>query len=167
MRRFSSLVLVGMVSVIGATSCGSDSSQQSSQESVEFLNTTPSPPQKGSLREIENTRWIAETMITDGRERRVPDAGAEFNIDTTGRLSISTGCNTGFTQATEKAAYVFSVGPLAMTKMGCSDEARQQLESQMLQVFTGSIKWTLEDGQLRLDPETSDSLVATFSALSA
>ena len=93
MRRLPGIALTALMLVgVGApTACGTDSAQSPSQESIDFLNTTPAAPNKGSLSEIENTRWIAAAMTTDGKSRPVPDVGAEFSIDTLCKLSLNTG----------------------------------------------------------------------------
>ena len=51
--------------------------------------------------------------------------------------------------------------------MACPNGAGQQLETQMLTIFDGTITWSRDGKLLTLDPNNDDTLTATFTALAA
>lgn len=112
--------------------------------SITFLDREVADPD----RPLEQTTWTLTGVITGDAVSSAPaDAVATLSISD-GTALVATGCNTGSAPVTIEGD-TLSFGPLAMTKMAC-DDARMQLESQIVTVLSGTPTWSIEAATLTI-----------------
>ncbi|GGM25497.1 META domain-containing protein [Dactylosporangium sucinum] len=100
-------------------------------------------------RPLTGVRWVVDTLVEGDVAGSVP-AGAEawLTFGTDGKVSGNGGCNQFGGSYTAKGSTITFTG-LASTAMGCLDD-RASLESAVLQVLRGEVRWTIDGDHLSL-----------------
>jgi heat shock protein HslJ len=130
--------------------------------------STPSTAGPGSsgqdTRELTGIRWVLDGFITVGGPEPVPaDVEASLTFDDVTHVRIATGCNQGSATVTLGEAGMISFGPVALTKMACSDE-RNQLEARIVNLLGLPSYWSAHDGTLTIYPATVTDTGMLFRA---
>jgi heat shock protein HslJ len=154
--------------------CGS-SDPQAAAESTTPATTAPTPatatpttvttppttsgtagagPSSQDTRELTGIRWMLEGFITVGGPDPVP-AGIEaaLTFDDVTHVRIETGCNQGSARVTLGEGGTITFGPVALTKMACSDE-HNKLEARIVNLLGLPSYWSAHDGTLSIYPAT-------------
>ncbi len=100
---------------------------------------------------LAGTAWSLTTITSDDAASSVP-AGVRtptLTIGDDGRLKVFTGCNNG-SGSVEVGDTTLSIGPIALTRMACTDEDSQQTEAAVLSVLTGDVGYSVEEKSLTL-----------------
>lgn len=109
---------------------------------------------------LEGTRWVLDSVIEgsepDGAVSSVPEGVEAHLLFDDGTVTGSTGCNqlTG-EAAVEGDRIVF--GPIATTLMICEDPLGA-VESPMLAVLDGTVRWTVDGDRLTLGHASGEGL---------
>lgn len=101
---------------------------------------------------LEGTTWVLDGIEAGGAVSSVPSGiRARIRIDA-GQLAVDTGCNTGSASVTVDGG-TLAVGPLAMTKRACQQDA-SDVERSMSQILQGPLDVVVEGATLRLTGPT-------------
>lgn len=97
--------------------------------------------------ELTAGRWMLDSLIEgDGVSSVAAKAWLEYDGAS---LRVNTGCNSGRATAT-RDGQILVVGPLALTKRACPDQAGQEAENAMVKVLDGEVKVQIEENRLTL-----------------
>ena len=99
---------------------------------------------------VESTPWTVTGLVANDAVTTVPIGAEPTIVFADGTVAVNTGCNTGSgTAVIDEAAGTIEFGPIALTRMACSDELNQ-LESQIVAVLTGTVDFTVEGAGMQL-----------------
>ncbi len=84
----------------------------------------------------------------DGPEGSLTAPEGAYLVYADGRVSISTGCNTGSAEV-EVTDDVITFGPMALTRMACVGDV-MAFETAVVEMFAGPLEYTLESDDLTL-----------------
>ena len=99
---------------------------------------------------VENTPWTVTGLVANDAVTTVPIGSVSTIEFADGMVSVDTGCNTGSgTAVIDEAAGTIEFGPIALTRMACSDELNQ-LELQIVAALTGTADYTIEGSAMQL-----------------
>ncbi|WTK80097.1 META domain-containing protein [Streptomyces sp. NBC_01511] len=104
---------------------------------------------------LTDVRWGIDSLSVDGKKTAAP-AGASVEIDSKGRASANTGCNSIGAQVTVDGDTV-TVGEKEMTLIGCPEEL-QAFEKALNGAFSGKLTAKIEDKRLTLTTAGGDSI---------
>ncbi len=108
---------------------------------------------------LEGTTWVVDTLTSGDLATSIPAAGAAPTLlFEDGSVAVDTGCNTGGGPARVLGDTV-TFGPIAMTRMACTDPVATAVEPQILVVLRGTGTTSIEGDVLTLRNGT-DGLVA-------
>lgn len=112
---------------------------------------------KGEL-PLTDVRWHVDSVTVDGKKTAAP-TGAGVEIDTKGRASARTGCNSLGAEVKVDGDTI-TVGDKTTTEMGCAKEL-QSFEKAMSGAFSGKLKAKLADKRLTLTTADGDAIALT------
>lgn len=126
--------------------------------------TTPgsSGTEAADVSTLVDRDWKVDGMITIAGIQPVPDgstAALRFadNGDGTGTVAVHSGCNTGSAKVTYSGTDELTIGPIALTRMACSDELNA-LETSLVGLLEHPQSWGVDSDTLKLLPlDVSDS----------
>ena len=99
---------------------------------------------------LAGTHWVLDGMIDGDAASSVPGAReAWLDITEDGKVSANTGCNRGSGSATIDGA-TLTFGPLATTRMACSETAAQHVEGAMRAVLDGETTYSITERSLTI-----------------
>ncbi|MEV8399694.1 META domain-containing protein [Streptomyces niveus] len=104
---------------------------------------------------LTDVRWSIESLSVDGKKTAAP-AGASVEIDSKGKASAQTGCNSIGAQVTIDGDTI-TVGEKETTLIGCPDELAV-FEKALGGAFAGKLKAKVEDKKLTLTGADGDSI---------
>ncbi|MFI6696447.1 META domain-containing protein [Streptomyces sp. NPDC050433] len=104
---------------------------------------------------LTDVRWSIESLSVDGKKTAAP-AGASVEIDSKGKASAQTGCNSIGAQVTIDGDTI-TVGEKQTTLIGCPDELAA-FEKALGGAFSGKLKAKVEDKKLTLTGADGDSI---------
>ncbi|MFD4116243.1 META domain-containing protein [Streptomyces niveus] len=107
---------------------------------------------------LTDVRWSIESLSVDGKKTVAP-AGASVEIDSKGKASAQTGCNSIGAQVTIDGDTI-TVGEQETTLIGCPDELAA-FEKALGGAFAGKLKVKVEDKKLTLTGADGDSIALT------
>jgi heat shock protein HslJ len=108
---------------------------------------------------LEGTTWVVDTLTSGDVATSIPAGGsAPSLVFEDGTVAVDTGCNTGSGPARVLGDTV-TFGPIAMTRMACTDPVATAAEPQVLVVLRGTATTRIEGDVLTLR-NGSDGLVA-------
>ena len=118
--------------------------------------------------------WVVDGMITIAGIQPVPKgstAALRFTDDGdgtgTGTVEVDTGCNTGSATVSFTTANELTVGPVALTKMACTDELNA-VEASLVGQLENPLSWGVDGDTLTLVPtNVSDSGLQLHDAAAA
>jgi len=103
----------------------------------------------GNSTALTGTSWhLVSYGSTSSPTPAVPDAKTALAFDKDGKLSGNVGCNSISGDYTTNGAQI-NFGQVISTLMACADPLMQQ-ESAVLQMFSGTVKYTVTSNQLTL-----------------
>lgn len=107
---------------------------------------------------LTDVRWSIESLSVDGKKTAAP-AGASVEIDSKGKASAQTGCNSIGAQVTIDGDTI-TVGEKSQTMMGCPKEL-EAFEKALGGAFGGKLKAKVDDKKLTLTTDGGDSIALT------
>ncbi|MEV8343173.1 META domain-containing protein [Streptomyces niveus] len=107
---------------------------------------------------LTDVRWSIESLSVDGKKTAAP-AGASVEIDSKGKASAQTGCNSIGAQVTIDGDTI-TVGEKSQTMMGCPKEL-EAFEKALGGAFGGKLKAKVDDKRLTLTTDGGDSIALT------
>lgn len=107
---------------------------------------------------LTDVRWSIESLSVDGKKTAAP-AGASVEIDSKGKASAQTGCNSIGAKVTIEGDTI-TVGEKTQTMMGCPKEL-EAFEKALGGAFGGKLKAKVEDKKLTLTTDGGDSIALT------
>lgn len=100
--------------------------------------------------ELTGTLWTLDTLISGDTASTVPGgAVATLEIAEDGSVSIDTGCNTGG-GAAEVSEDSITFGPIATTRIACTEDGTAEVESAMLTVLDGEVAFEITETGLTI-----------------
>ena len=113
-------------------------------------------------RKLEGTTWVVDTLMQGDISTPIPPgASAPTLLFDDGTVAVDTSCNTG-TGPYRAVADTVTFGPIAMTRMACTDPVTIAVEPMVLEVLRGTATVEIEGDSLTLRNGTS-ALVAHAS----
>ena len=104
---------------------------------------------------LEGTTWNVEGLVSNDAVSSVPTGGRVPAIRLEGgTVTVDTGCNTGNGTYTISGADI-TFGPIATTRMACTDPAGSATETAVLTVLTGTASSEVDADVLRLTNGTN------------
>ncbi|NGP04088.1 META domain-containing protein [Rhodococcus sp. 14C212] len=103
-------------------------------------------------RPVVDTHWVLTELVTAdavSTSRALEDAAPTLTVAGDGTVSGSTGCNR-FTGTATVADTVVTFGPLATTRAACPDPELARIESAVLGVLSGEVRYAVEGAAMRL-----------------
>lgn len=99
---------------------------------------------------LEGTTWGLDSTVSGSTASSVP-AGMRTPtlLFESGTVSVDTGCNRG-TGSYQLGASTITFGPIATTRMACTDPAATTVEQTILSVLSGGIIWGIDGDTLSL-----------------
>ncbi len=116
--------------------------------SVSLLDRTVADPD----RPVVGTQWVLTELVTAtavSTSRVLEKAAPTLTVAADGTVSGSTGCNR-FTGNAAVGDTALTFGPLATTRAACPDPELADIESAVLAVLSGEVRYTVEGAQMRL-----------------
>ncbi|WZU33356.1 hypothetical protein Rruber_02850 [Rhodococcus ruber] len=116
--------------------------------SVSLLDRTVADPD----RPVVGTQWVLTELVTAtavSTSRVLEEAAPTLTVAADGTVSGSTGCNR-FTGNAAVGDTALTFGPLATTRAACPDPELADIESAVLAVLSGEVRYTVEGAQMRL-----------------
>jgi heat shock protein HslJ len=111
-------------------------------------------------RELTEVRWVAEALRSQDAVSTLPQgvvASITFESTDDGDVAlVEAGCNRG-SASVEITADVITFGPLGLTKMMC-DDAAMEVESFMVQLLDGDVRYSISAGTLVLDSADTETI---------
>ena len=108
---------------------------------------------------LEGTTWVVDTLTSGDLATSIPAGATAPTLRfEDGSVAVDTGCNTGSGTARVLGDTV-TFGPIAMTRMACTDPVATAVEPQVLAVLRGTATTAIEGDVLTLRTGT-DGLVA-------
>ncbi|PVE10661.1 META domain-containing protein [Streptomyces scopuliridis] len=107
---------------------------------------------------LTDVRWNVDSVTVGGRKTAAP-AGASVEIDSRGRASAKTGCNSIGADVTVEGDTV-TVGKKQSTLIGCPKEL-ETFEKALDGAFSGTLKATVQDKRLTLTTADGDAIALT------
>lgn len=104
---------------------------------------------------LTDVRWSIDSLSVDGKKTAAP-SGASVEIDSKGKASAQTGCNSIGAQVTIDGDTI-TVGEKESTLIGCPEEL-QAFEKALDGAFSGKLKAKVEDKKLTLTTDGGDSI---------
>ena len=99
-------------------------------------------------RPLEGTRWVVDTVVTGDAASNFPGMENAYLVFENGAVSGSTGCNSLSGPAAVDGDTI-RFGAIVTTRMFCEDT--HDLESHILDVLTGAVRYTIDADRLTLD----------------
>lgn len=115
--------------------------------SVSLLDRTVADPD----RPVVGTQWVLTELVTAAAvstSRVLEEAAPTLTVAADGTVSGSTGCNRFTGNATVGDTLMF--GPLATTRAACPDAELARIESAVLAVLSGEVRYAVEGARMRL-----------------
>ncbi len=101
-------------------------------------------------RPLEGTTWTVETLNSAQASSSLPAGGRPPTVVFQGgTVAVDTGCNTGSGSYTLAEGSV-TFGPIATTRMACTDPNGQQVETAVLAVLSGTATYAIDADLLTL-----------------
>ncbi|WP_305092077.1 META domain-containing protein [Prescottella sp. R16] len=103
-------------------------------------------------RPVVGTTWTVETLITPDAitsSQAIEAADANLTIGQDGQVSGSSGCNR-FSGPVSVGDSTITFGPLASTRMACTDESVADVERSVLHVLDGEATYAVDGPTMRL-----------------
>ncbi|MGW2511865.1 META domain-containing protein [Streptomyces scopuliridis] len=107
---------------------------------------------------LTDVRWNVDSVTVGGKKTAAP-AGASVEIDSQGRASAKTGCNSIGADVTVEGDTV-TVGSKESTLIGCPKEL-ETFEKALDGAFSGTLKATVQDKRLTLTTTGGDAIALT------
>ncbi|MEV6419998.1 META domain-containing protein [Streptomyces sp. NPDC051662] len=107
---------------------------------------------------LTDVRWNVDSVTVGGRKTAAP-AGASVEIDSQGRASATTGCNSIGADVTVEGDTI-TVGEKETTLIGCPKEL-ETFEKALDGAFSGRLKATVQDKRLTLTTADGDAIALT------
>lgn len=107
---------------------------------------------------LTGVHWSVDSLTVGGKKTAAP-AGASVEIDTKGRASARTGCNTIGADVTIDGDTI-TVGQQQSTLIGCPEEL-QAFEKALSGAFSGTLKAQVKDERLTLTTAEGDAITLT------
>ncbi|MFJ2674081.1 META domain-containing protein [Streptomyces sp. NPDC087525] len=107
---------------------------------------------------LTDVRWNVASVTVGGKKTAAP-AGASVQIDSQGRASAKTGCNSIGAEVTVEGDTV-TVGKKQTTLIGCPKEL-ETFEKALDGAFSGKLKATVQDKRLTLTTADGDAIALT------
>lgn len=151
-QRISTLTTVTAattVALLTLASCGTESGAGSGAGSGGEVRTETA---------LTDVRWNVDSVTVGGKRTPAP-AGASVEIDSQGRASAKTGCNSIGAEVTVEGDTV-TVGKKQSTLIGCPEEL-ESFEKALNGAFSGKLKATVQDKQLTLTTTGGDAIALT------
>ena len=105
--------------------------------------------------QLEGPTWVVDTLLEGDLATSIPaGVNAPTLLFEAGTVSVDTSCNTGTGSYTIDGETV-TFGPIAMTRMACTDPATIAIEPQVMAVLQGTATVSIERGALTLRNGTS------------
>lgn len=148
------------VALFTLAACGTESGTGSSSDSGSGSGSS-SGSGSGSVQTdlpLTGVHWSVDTLTVDGKKTAAP-AGASVEIDTKGRASARTGCNTIGADVTIDGDTI-TVGQQQSTLIGCPEEL-QAFEKALSGAFSGTLKAQVKDKRLTLTTPEGDAITLT------
>ncbi|MFE4536600.1 META domain-containing protein [Streptomyces scopuliridis] len=107
---------------------------------------------------LTDVRWHVDSVTVGGKKTAAPN-GASVEIDSQGRASAKTGCNSIGADVTVEGDTV-TVGKKQSTLIGCPKEL-ETFERALSGAFSGTLKATVQDKRLTLTTADGDAIALT------
>ncbi|MFE4371808.1 META domain-containing protein [Streptomyces sp. NPDC056835] len=144
---------VTTVALLTLTACGTESGKGSGSGSG-----AGSGGEVRTETALTDVRWNVDSVTVGGRKTAAP-AGASVEIDSQGRASANTGCNSIGADVTVEGDTV-TVGEKETTLIGCPKEL-ETFEKALAGAFSGKLKATVQDKRLTLTTAGGDAIALT------
>ncbi|WP_046508199.1 META domain-containing protein [Streptomyces odonnellii] len=148
------------VALFTLAACGTESGSGSSSDSGPGSGSS-SGSGSGSVQTdvpLTGVHWSVDSLTVGGKKTAAP-AGASVEIDTKGRASARTGCNTIGADVTIDGDTI-TVGQKESTLIGCAEEL-QAFEKALSDAFSGTLKAQVKEKRLTLTTPEGDAIILT------
>lgn len=139
------------LTLLALAGCGTDTGRESDGAAEAGSAVSTDLP-------LTDVRWSIESLSVDGKKTAAP-AGASVEIDSKGKASAQTGCNSIGAKVTIDGDTI-TVGEKTQTMMGCPKEL-EAFEKALGGAFGGKLKAEVEDKKLTLTTDGGDSIALT------
>lgn len=144
-------ITAGALLALAASACGTETGSGPGDPAAPDSSVQSAPALTG-------VHWSVDSVTVDGAKTAAP-AGAGVEINSTGRASASTGCNTIGAQVTVKGDTVV-VGKKESTLIGCPEELAA-FEKRLNGAFSGKLTAKVADQRLTLTGADGDTIALT------
>ncbi|MFD7291452.1 META domain-containing protein [Streptomyces sp. NPDC059863] len=151
----TTVTAVTTVALLTLTACGTESGKGSGSGSGAGAGSGGEVRTETALTDV---RWNVDSVTVGGRKTAAP-AGASVEIDSQGRASAKTGCNSIGADVTVEGDTV-TVGKKQTTMIGCPKEL-ETFEKALDGAFSGKLKATVQDKRLTLTTADGDAIALT------
>ncbi|MFF1418268.1 META domain-containing protein [Streptomyces sp. NPDC058280] len=149
-QQITTVTAVTAVALLTLAACGTESGSDAGSKGS-----------GGSVRSelpLTDVVWSVDSVSVGGKKTAAP-AGASVEIDSKGRASAKTGCNTIGADVTVSGDTV-TVGKKESTLIGCPEEL-EGFEEALSGAFSGKLKAEVEDKRLTLTTADGDAISLT------
>ncbi|MER8072452.1 META domain-containing protein [Streptomyces sp. NPDC094034] len=151
----TTVTAVTTVALLTLTACGTESGKGSGSGSGTGAGSGGEVRTETALTDVH---WNVDSVTVGGRKTAAP-AGASVEIDSQGRASAKTGCNSIGADVTFEGDTV-TVGDKQTTMIGCPKDL-ETFEKALDGAFSGKLKATVQDKRLTLTSADGDAIALT------